>query len=238
MADANPSPSSKRAKTADGRPTIGYWRIRGLAAPIKYQLAYSLVEFDEETYEQGDGPDFSRAAWLDVKNALGLEFPNLPYLKVDGMSLTESGAIHRFCAHKWRRELLFLENAESFAKSEMVWGVVSDLKAAITSRSYRGDGNKKNLSDFALPGLESLYKQVGEKGENYLIGSAEDLCCADFAFVELIEYVDFVSDGKVYEIYPGFKTYRDRIFSLPGLKEYYETCPKLPFNNKVAKINN
>ena len=134
--------------------------------------------------------------------------------------------------------MLFPDNVESYAKSEMVWGVVSDLKAAITSRSYRGDGNKKTLYEFAIPRLERLSKQVGERGQNYLMGNTGDLCCADFAFVELIEFVDFVSDGKVFEIYPRFKTYRDRIFSLPGLKEYYEACPKLPFNNKVAKINN
>jgi len=30
-------------------------------------------------YECGNGPDFSRAPWLDVKQNLGLDFPNLPY---------------------------------------------------------------------------------------------------------------------------------------------------------------
>lgn len=40
------------------KPILGYWKIRGLAAGIRYQLAYSKVDFDEDVYEQGDGPDF------------------------------------------------------------------------------------------------------------------------------------------------------------------------------------
>lgn len=36
-----------------------------------------------QKYEQGEGPEFSREAWLSVKPGLGLDFPNLPYF-VDG----------------------------------------------------------------------------------------------------------------------------------------------------------
>ena len=69
----------------DKKPTLGYWKIRGLAESIRYQLAYSNVDYKEEVYEQGDGPDFSRASWTDVKFEQGLEFANLPYFK-DGAS--------------------------------------------------------------------------------------------------------------------------------------------------------
>ena len=41
---------------------------------------YLKVNFADITYEQGGAPDFSRAAWTDVKETLGLEYPNLPYL--------------------------------------------------------------------------------------------------------------------------------------------------------------
>ena len=30
------------------KPRLGYWKIRGLAAAIRYQLAYCGVEFDED----------------------------------------------------------------------------------------------------------------------------------------------------------------------------------------------
>jgi hypothetical protein len=41
-------------------PTLGYWKIRGLATPITLLMKYANVNFKLEEYEQGDGPDFSR----------------------------------------------------------------------------------------------------------------------------------------------------------------------------------
>ena len=219
-------------------PILGYWKIRGLASSIRYQLVYSSVDFEEEVYEQGDGPEFSVDSWYDVKFDQGLTYPNLPYLK-DGedVKFTESGAIHRYCAKKWCPELLCFDDDKLYAKAEMVWGVVSDLKGFVTGTCYSPDGDKKALSDAALPRFERLAAEL--KNNKFLIG--DRLCCADFAFVELLEMMDFISDGKLYsDVYPSLKEYRDRMFGLPKLKEYYEDkkkCPKLPFNNKSAKIN-
>ena len=46
------------------KPTLGYWKIRGLCSNLRYQLAYCGVEYNMVEYEQGDGPDFSREPWL------------------------------------------------------------------------------------------------------------------------------------------------------------------------------
>ncbi|EED93694.1 glutathione s-transferase [Thalassiosira pseudonana CCMP1335] len=216
------------------KPILGYWKIRGLAAGIRYQLAYSKVDFDEDVYEQGDGPDFSRASWMDVKNYQGLEYPNLPYIKDGDVALSESGAIHRYCAKKWAPDLLCLDDAEMYGKTEMAWGVVSDVKGFVTGPCYNGSMTKEELAAASLPRLELLAKSLNSN--KFLAG--DKVCCADFQFVELLEFVDFVSAGEVYRVYPQLKVYRDRLFGLSGLKEYYEKAEKLPFNNKVAKINN
>ena len=55
-------------------------------------------------YEQAD--DLSTQDWLSKKFNLGLDFPNLPYFKDGDLSLTESIAIHRYIADKWKPELL------------------------------------------------------------------------------------------------------------------------------------
>ena len=47
--------------------TLGYWKIRGLCAQIRYQLAYMKTDYEMIEYEQGDAPDFSRDPWYDVK---------------------------------------------------------------------------------------------------------------------------------------------------------------------------
>ena len=248
--------SSNSASISSSKPILGYWKIRGLASSIRYQLIYSGVPFTEEVYEQGDGPDYSGDAWLSVKDQHiarkitqqeggWLQYPNLPYFKdklEDGTyTLTESGAIHRYCASKWCKELLHHDNIELYGKAEMVWGVYTDLKGFVTGPCYAGDGDKKKLTELALPKFELIARQLQlEGGNKYLIG--DELCCADFAFVELVELMDFISDGKIYEVYPSLKVYRDGMFNLPRLKEYYEDKKKgehvLPFNNKCAKINN
>ena len=45
-------------------PTLGYWKIRGLAAGMRYQMQYSGIQYEMTEYEQGDAPDYSRESWL------------------------------------------------------------------------------------------------------------------------------------------------------------------------------
>merc|ERR1711957_185448 len=99
--------NQKNLKDMDAsKPTLGYWKIRGLASNIRYQLAYCGVEYNLVEYEQGDAPDFSREPWLEKKFNLGLAFPNLPYLVDGDFSMTETLPIHKYIAEKWRPELL------------------------------------------------------------------------------------------------------------------------------------
>ena len=58
--------------------TIGYWRIRALGAPVIYVCEYLDVPYTVLYYEQGGPPDFSMADFRDVKDSLGMPFPNLP----------------------------------------------------------------------------------------------------------------------------------------------------------------
>ena len=50
-----------------GKPKLGYWKIRGLASNLRYQLAYQGVDYELVEYECGDAPDFDRSCWFDVK---------------------------------------------------------------------------------------------------------------------------------------------------------------------------
>lgn len=62
----------------------------------------------------------------------------------------------------------------------------------------------------------------------------------DFYLYELLQLIDFTSDGKVFKEYPDLAEYQFRISQLPKLKEYLvsDDCLLAPFNMKFAKINN
>lgn len=63
-------------------------------------MVHLSVEFEDVTYEQGDGPGFSDAAWTDVKDTLELDFPNLPYYIDEDVKLTDSLAIMKYISLK------------------------------------------------------------------------------------------------------------------------------------------
>ena len=59
--------------TMTDKPTLGYWKIRGLASQIRYEMVYLGVDYDEVQYEQGDASTkYDRSSWLSVKDTLGL----------------------------------------------------------------------------------------------------------------------------------------------------------------------
>ena len=53
--------------------TLGYWKIRGMAAGIRYQMEYCGVDYQTDDYTDGE-------KWLEDKHHMGFDFPNLPYL--------------------------------------------------------------------------------------------------------------------------------------------------------------
>jgi glutathione S-transferase len=72
--------------------TIGYWKIRGLAQPIRLLLSYTETLFQEVQYEFQN-----REQWMEQdKKNLGFDFPNLPYLIDGDFKLTESAAIAKY----------------------------------------------------------------------------------------------------------------------------------------------
>lgn len=64
-------------------PSVGYWGIRGLGAPIKYLLHFAGQPFQDKQYIRKP-PNYDCPEWVEDKaNGLKLDFPNLPYY-IDG----------------------------------------------------------------------------------------------------------------------------------------------------------
>ena len=62
----------------------------------------------------------------------------------------------------------------------------------------------------------------------------------DFYLYELLQLIDYVTQGEVYQAYPHLEQYQYRISQLPRLKRYLlsPNFIKAPFQLKYAKINN
>ena len=46
-------------------------------------FAYLNIEYEDKMYDVGAAPDYDRSSWTSVKETLGIDYPNLPYL-IDG----------------------------------------------------------------------------------------------------------------------------------------------------------
>ena len=220
---------------AQSKPCLGYWKIRGLASQIRYEMVYLGVDYEEAQYEQGDAPDFDRSCWFNVKETLGLTFPNLPYYIDGDLKLTETNAIMKYIASKYGPQLLGTTPIE-IAQVEMISGVVGDLKGAVTMPCYTS-GDRAGITANLLMKVKPIVNFLAAK--NFLIG--ENVCYVDFIFFELIELMEFISEGQLLEQNPSLRAYCDRVKGLPKLAEFYaddDKCMKRPFNNKVAKLNN
>ena len=169
------------------KPILGYWKIRGLAAQIRYMFAYCSVNFEDKMYECGDAPDFDKSSWLDNKQTLGLEYPNLPYL-IDGETkLTETKAIMKYIAKKWRPGLLG-SNAAELGRIEMLSAHVDTLKGKSTMPCYT-TGDSDAIIEECRP---ILAKIMAAKGTDKWIAGA-NLSWLDFYFAELLDLLDKIS---------------------------------------------
>ena len=88
-----------------------------------------------------------------------------------------------------------------------------------------------------LEKVKPLVNFMGEK--KFLCGN--NVTYIEFIFLELCDFMNWISAGVLHERYPALDAYFNRVKALPRLKDYYaddNRCIKRPYNNPVAKLNN
>ena len=114
--------------------TLGYWGVRGRAHTLRLLLEYTGTNWQETTYTNDSD-------WFDRdKPALGLPFPNLPYL-IDGtLKLTETTAIARYIIDRsCKQELLGIDIKDRAIVNNLV-GVIADCNDAFAAILYQKNG--------------------------------------------------------------------------------------------------
>lgn len=216
---------------------LGYWKIRGLAQPVRMAARYAGVEYTDEFFEQGDAPEYSRDVWLNAKkeNKHGLDFPNLPYL-VDpnnGVKITQSGAMMRYVARKGK---LYGKDEVEMAKVDMLADTLVDFRGMLVGTCYGpADQFESKLGAFAkaLPErLGSFSSYLGDKP--FFAGN--DVTYCDFMFYEMILESSKMVKGCL-DQFKNLSEFCARIESLPAIQKFMaEKDYELPFNNKIANF--
>ncbi|CAI5777423.1 glutathione S-transferase Mu 1-like [Podarcis lilfordi] len=182
---------------------LGYWDIRGLAGAIRLLLEYTGTPYEDKQYAFGDAPDFDRSQWTNVKETLGLDFPNLPYL-IDGeMKITQSNAIIRYIARKHK---IWGESEEEIIRMDMLENQLMDVRMTFARLCYSPDFEKvKPEYVEQLSGeLKLLSQFLGDR--KWFTG--KKITYVDFLAYDVLERL-WMFEPKYFDEFPNLKNFLD-----------------------------
>lgn len=224
------------SNSGSGKLVLGYWAIRGLGEPIRMTLQYRKVPYEEKSYVQGEGPEFSRENWLKEKYTLGLDFPNIPYLVDGDLKMTQSKPILFYLGRKLG---LMGKNPAEEAKIMMLCDEAHDLRFKMSTHFYGPEGDSaQSRKDF----YEANVRETLQHFDAYLAKSSSKFAVGDSATVadfQLFEYLDvaFLMDGtgKAPTDFPHINAFLNHIRNLPELKDHISKAQAtLATNNKSS----
>ncbi|KAL4510738.1 hypothetical protein ABPG72_004892 [Tetrahymena utriculariae] len=154
---------------------LGYLAGPGKAQPSRYLLEISGVKYEEVRYT-------NPADWFEKdKYALGLPFPNLPYLLDGDVKITESETIFDYLIQKLNKTELLGKGNDKYTV-DTLRNLFSDLGTrSFMLNQKEGDEKTKFLNEQILPKIKDIHKFLGNK--EYLLGylTAADLYFLSFA---------------------------------------------------------
>lgn len=216
---------------------LGYWEIRGLAHPARLLLGYTDTEFEDVLYPCGDAPDYDVSSWFSVKESIGLDFPNLPYLIDGDIKITQSNAIMRYIGRKNKMDG---ETEEEKVRVDMMENQAMDFRNKFVDLCYRNA--KQNYEEACSKYDKSVASTLNrfEKflGDNkYFAGNK--LTYVDFIMYELLTH-HLIYKSNILEPYPKLTDFRKRFEEIPKIAAFMKSdkCFKGPINNKMAVIGN
>ncbi|NWW27808.1 GSTM3 transferase, partial [Falcunculus frontatus] len=205
-----------------------------LAHAIRLLLEYTETPYEDKLYSCGEAPDYDKSQWINEKEKLGLDFPNLPYF-IDGPTkLTQSNAILRYIA---RKHNMCGETEEEILRVDMLENQIMDFRMSLVMVCYNPDFEKLKPGYLEqLPGKLKLFSNfLGDR--KWFAG--EKLTFVDFLMFDVLEQ-NRIFEPKCLEPFKNLKDFMDRFGALEKVAAYMKSSrfQKMPINNKMAKWGN
>jgi glutathione S-transferase len=211
---------------------LAYWDIRGLAQPIRLLLNYVGEDFEDRMYTCGPAPNYDRSSWMDIKNTMGLDFPNLPYYMSGDVKITQSNTILRYVGRKYN---LLGESDVEQIRVDMMLNEIADFRSGFTRLCY-GPTFKKMREPY-IEMCKGKLKQFEDFLGDRQFFAGDKLTVADFPVYEILDH-HRILEPTILNDYPKLTAFMDRFEALPKIKAYMESSKfmKFPLNNKMASF--
>jgi glutathione S-transferase len=215
-------------------PVLGYWKIRGVAQPIRLLLAYTRTEYKDKRYEVGPAPTYDKTDWLSVKFTLGLDFPNLPYYIDDDVKLTQSTAILRYIA---RKHNLIGTNDKEETRVDIATGQLEDFREGFSNLCYHPDPDYDTAKPEYIKEMPGKLKQFSDFLGNNPYFASKNLSYADFMVYDMLDQHKLFSQ-RCLDQFPNLQQFTQRIEALPDIAAYMRsgTFLKTSLNGRMAKF--
>jgi len=232
--------------------TIGYWAIRGLAAPLRMMCMYNNVPFKAELYECTPTADggWNREVWTEAaKPALKAKNPliNLPYLidSSDGTIVAQSNACFLYLGRKLN--MLGDGSSAELCKCEQLLCEVMDLRNQVVGYAYspRGAHQDKTIEFFngakyILEKLELVSQEAATS--TFLVGSKAS--APDFHLWEMLDQLNRIAAFHKLpspvdsSMFPRLSQFHKDFAALPANVKYLSSALhcELPMNNPMASV--
>ncbi|VDK75627.1 unnamed protein product [Litomosoides sigmodontis] len=197
-----------------------YFDMMGRAETIRLIFAQAGIPYEDFRIQKEDWP---------TKYKSKMPFGQVPVLEVDGKMLSQSTAIALYLAKKFD---LVGENEWEFAQVEELFGVATDLTTHALPWFKCEDAAKKKelMADFErehlIPTFRRLEGILATNNTGYFVGKR--LTAADLNMLCMIGLFGSLFPNSIVRL-THLIHFKDRMMTLPKIKEWIETRPKTDF---------
>jgi len=211
---------------------LAYWDIRGLAQPARMLLGYLGEDFEDRMYVCGEAPDYDRSCWTEVKETLGMDFPNLPYLIDGDVKVTQSNAIMRYLGRKAGMDG---ETETEKVRVDILENQAMDFRNGFVGLCYRSGALFPEKSDAYKTNIKSLLQRFEKFIGDCPFFAGDKLTYVDFIMYELLDQ-HRLFDSTLLGPYDKINAFMKRFEENPKIASFMKSskCFKGPINNKMA----